>query len=145
MIEKKVDTFESSILIGIDAGSEVANDIDSSAFALPCAVPLIQLTSASRPGGDKRPPHPLGACGGGGGGYILRRHLDRGRQAPPHPLGACGGGGEFILLGVRDLVWGVTGLGMVRAWMIFRVRGPLLHGRRVLRELLAPRVPTRGF
>ena len=36
----------------------MANDIDSSAFALPCAVPLIQLTSASRPGATSAPRTP---------------------------------------------------------------------------------------
>ena len=36
----------------------MANDIDSSAFALPCAVPLIQLTSASRPGATSAPAPP---------------------------------------------------------------------------------------
>ena len=48
---------------------EVANDIDSSAFALPCAIPLIHLTSASRRGALVAPRTPSVRVEEGGGCY----------------------------------------------------------------------------
>lgn len=48
---------------------EVANDIDSSIrLRAPLRDSVDTVNVGISTGGDKRPPHPLGACGGGGGG-----------------------------------------------------------------------------
>ena len=70
--------------------------IHPSAFALPCAIPLIQLTSASRPGATSAPRTPSVRVEEGGGVWVFILRIRS-------------------VFGVRDLVWGVIGLGMVRA------------------------------
>ena len=76
---------------------EVANDIDSSIrLRAPLRDSVDTVNVGISTGGDKRPPHPLGACGGGGGVWVFILRIRS-------------------VFGVRDLVWGVIGLGMVRA------------------------------